>query len=90
MMAKKSAYFLAGLGVAGVSYFSSKENRQKTMVSFNNLKKRAESWMNKRKHPENLMTKAGHPDPLDVEDNKMVDEGAQYSVNYYNKEKQQK
>ena len=31
-------------------------------------------------------TNVGHPDPYDVEDNKMVSEGAQTSVHYYNQE----
>ncbi|MCM3573715.1 hypothetical protein M3172_11015 [Mesobacillus subterraneus] len=33
--------------------------------------------------------KAGNPDPLDVEDNKMVSEGAMYGVNYYNENLQE-
>ncbi|KIY21493.1 MULTISPECIES: hypothetical protein [Mesobacillus] len=33
--------------------------------------------------------KAGNPDPLDLEDNKMVSEGAMYGVNYYNENLQQ-
>ena len=33
--------------------------------------------------------KLGHPDPHNIEDNKMVDEGAMYSVNYYNETVQQ-
>ncbi|QFT89172.1 hypothetical protein FIU87_10985 [Bacillus sp. THAF10] len=32
--------------------------------------------------------KAGNPDPQDIEDNSMVSEGAQYSVDYYNKKMQ--
>jgi len=35
------------------------------------------------------MQKAGHPDPHDIEDARMVGEGAQYSVDYYNREEQQ-
>ena len=33
--------------------------------------------------------KAGNPDPMDVEDNKMVSEGAMYGVNYYNENLQE-
>ncbi|CAG9621673.1 hypothetical protein [Sutcliffiella rhizosphaerae] len=32
--------------------------------------------------------KAGNPDPEDIQDNNMVSEGAQYSVEYYNKKMQ--
>lgn len=31
-----------------------------------------------------LRSKVGHSDPEDLQDNRMVDEGAQFSVNYYN------
>jgi hypothetical protein len=34
------------------------------------------------------MTNEGHPDPHDVADNKMVNEGAMTSVQYYNEEVQ--
>lgn len=33
---------------------------------------------------EHLREKVGHSDPEDLQDNRMVDEGAQFSVNYYN------
>ncbi|BAB06637.1 hypothetical protein P4637_09075 [Halalkalibacterium halodurans] len=29
----------------------------------------------------------GHPDPYDTEDNRMVEEGALYSIQHYNKKK---
>jgi len=34
---------------------------------------------------EDLLVKAGNPDPEDIGDNNMVNEGAMYSVHYYNK-----
>ncbi|MRX73915.1 hypothetical protein GJU40_17405 [Bacillus lacus] len=34
------------------------------------------------------VAKGGNPDPQDIEDNKMVSEGAQYSVQYYNQTQQ--
>lgn len=34
-----------------------------------------------------LLKKAGHPHPYDEGDNNMVDEGAMYSVKYYNEQK---
>lgn len=33
---------------------------------------------------EDLLSKAGNPAPDDIGDNNMVNEGAMYSVNYYN------
>lgn len=34
------------------------------------------------------VNKAGQPDPLETADNKMVYEGSQYGVQYYNEKKQ--
>ncbi|MBU9711467.1 hypothetical protein [Evansella tamaricis] len=72
---------------AGTLYFSKEENREKTMLNWNRLRAK---WLNLRK--EDMETqykkKLGHSDPYDIEDNTMVDEGAQYSVSYYNKKQQ--
>lgn len=86
---KMNPYVLLGLGVAG-ALLSSKENREKAMDMVGKIKNKAmDFWGNtSRKEPE-LLEKAGSPDPYDIEDAKMVGEGAQYSVEYYNKEVQQ-
>ncbi len=88
---KSMGPLVLGIGIAGVSYLSSKENRDKVKhVYFKVKDKIVDIWC---KHdPSNcdeLIEKAGNPDPYDIEDNKMVDEGALYSVKYYNKELQQ-
>ncbi|TXC90702.1 hypothetical protein FS935_12390 [Metabacillus litoralis] len=36
-----------------------------------------------RDRDKEVIEKAGHPHPHDIEDNKMVSEGAAFSVNYY-------
>lgn len=78
---------LLGLGLAGV-YLSSKENREKAMDMVNQIKDKV---MNLWCPQENidLMEKAGHPDKYSLEDAKMVSEGSQYGVHYYNEEQQQ-
>ncbi|WP_108671532.1 hypothetical protein [Peribacillus acanthi] len=78
-----------GVGIAGVSYLSRKTNRDKTFALFTTLKNK---YFRKNDGPvttQQLIQKGGHPDPHDIEDNKMVDEGAMYSVHYYNKNEHQ-
>ncbi|GKU84434.1 hypothetical protein [Niallia sp. NCCP-28] len=66
---------IVGAGIGSLFIFSpmGKDiiNRIKTMFQSSNQ--------------ENLLVKAGNPDPEDIGDNNMVNEGAMYSVNYYNK-----
>lgn len=82
-----SPYLLLGVGVAGVSYLSVRNNRQKVVQAFQKVK---EMWGKQQSKPEiPLLKKAGHPDPHDIPDNRMVDEGALFSVNYYNHKEQQ-
>lgn len=91
-MAKKRSMnrvVLAGIGIAGVSLLSSKDNREKTRVIVNNVKVKVESWVKKQKRNKSPLTKVGHSNPYDLEDNKMVSEGAMYSVDYYNEQEQQ-
>ena len=87
-MAKNKSLLLAGLAAGAYAYFSKKENREKAMVAFNNTKSKINNYMETQKHNNSEMTKTGHPDPLDIPDNKMVDEGAMTSVQYYNEEVQ--
>ncbi|MFD1706201.1 YtxH domain-containing protein [Siminovitchia sediminis] len=54
------------------------------------VKEKAANLMGKTSENEqDLVIKAGRPEPYDIEDTKMVDEGAQYGVKYYNEEVQQ-
>lgn len=85
-MAKNKSLLLAGLAAGAYAYFSKKENRDKAVIAFNNTKSKINSYMESQKHNRSELTKAGHPDPHDIPDNKMVDEGAMTSVQYYNEE----
>ncbi|MEI4770739.1 hypothetical protein WAX74_14015 [Psychrobacillus sp. FJAT-51614] len=87
---KSNTLLLAGLAAGAYAYFSKKENRDKAMVAFNNTKAKVNSFMEAQKHNQSDLTAAGHPDPHDTPDNKMVDEGAMTSVQYYNDEVQNK
>lgn len=88
MSRKKNTLLLATLAAGAYAYFSKKENRDKAQVAFNNMKTKVESFMDTQKMNRDAETKVGHPDPYDTQDNKMVSEGAQTSVHYYNQEVQ--
>ena len=89
-MAKNKSLLLAGLAAGAYVYFSKKENRDKAIVAFNNTKSKVNAYIDAQKHQKSDLTSAGHPDPYDIPDNKMVDEGAMTSVQYYNEEVQDK
>ncbi len=73
---------------AGTYYFGKEENREKIMHNFKRLKSKLQN-KTREDHVPYLREKVGHSDPHDVEDNSMVDEGAVYSVNYYNENRDQ-
>ncbi|MBS4178638.1 hypothetical protein [Lederbergia citrea] len=86
-----SPYMLLGIGVAGASYLSSKDNRDKVKEVFYSIKDKVmDFWCEQNPSAcDDLIEKAGNPDPHDLEDTRMVGEGAMYSVEFYNKEEQQ-
>ncbi|MFK2825157.1 hypothetical protein QYG89_05590 [Bacillus sp. B190/17] len=80
-------YILLGAGAAAW-WLSKEENRAK----FDHFVHTAKKKMNKEVQPSKEVfpvEKAGHPHPEDIADNKMVDEGAQFGVHYYNEKEQQ-
>ena len=92
MIARKSVspYVLLGIGIAGATYLSKQENRDRAIELFQNIKKKSMSLLGMQASslPSELIEKAGHPNPYDDEDTRMVDEGALYAVDYYNKDVQ--
>ena len=90
MARKKNSFLLATLAAGAYAYFSKKENRDKAQVAFNNMKTKVDSFIDTQKLNRSTETKVGHSDPYDTQDNKMVSEGAQTSVHYYNQEVQDK
>jgi hypothetical protein len=86
-LAKKvSPFVLLGIGVAGATYVSLNNRKEKFVNTRNILKEKAMLFWPKQKPSacDSLLEKAGHPDPHDIGDNRMVDEGAMFSINYYN------
>ncbi|MBS4197220.1 hypothetical protein [Lederbergia citri] len=84
--------FWVGLGIAGASYLSKQENREKVMEFYQTAKQKVVDFLCEQNPSacEDLLEKAGNPDPHDLGDTRMVGEGAMYAVDYYNKEEQQK
>lgn len=78
---------VVGLGASAAWWLSSKPNRIKAQSSLRELKHKLKpSPFHKS---ETLpIKKGGIPHPHDIEDNKMVDEGALYSVRFYNEKMQ--
>ena len=82
-------YAILGLGAAGYAYFKNKDNRDKAMVAFNDSKVKVTDYIDKAKQSINDYREKDQSKAYDVEDRKMLDEGAQTSVQYFN-EKQEK
>ncbi|WP_416151298.1 hypothetical protein ACM26V_10120 [Salipaludibacillus sp. HK11] len=66
---------------AGSYYLGKEENREKLLNTFNSLKEKIQQPDGDNSY---LKEEVGHSHPEDIEDNSMVDEGAVFSVNYYN------
>lgn len=79
-------YLLVGASAAAW-WLSKEENRSKFDGWMSQAKKKlnGESMPSSETFP---VQKAGNPHPDDIADNKMVEEGAQFAVDYYNKKEQ--
>ncbi|QKS71791.1 hypothetical protein FLK61_34530 [Paenalkalicoccus suaedae] len=87
MLNKFTTSALAATAVAAASYFLGKEeNRTKIKQEFNRVKAQL-VHQTKEDTDKAYEEKVGFSDPYDIQDNSMVDEGAVYSVNYYNEHK---
>jgi len=75
--------FFATVIAAGSYYLGKPENREKITDAINQVKAKI-IHDPKQDYQSYLTEKVGHSDPDDIEDNAMVDEGATFSVNYYN------
>lgn len=79
-------YLLLGAGAAAW-WLSKDENRTK----FDGWMTQAKQKLSGETSPGDAFPvhKGGNPHPEDVDDNKMVSEGSQFAVNYYNKKENQ-
>lgn len=80
--------FVIAIGVLLGFLFGNKENRRKLKENFEDLKYKMSIFNSETNH--SLLKNAGIPDQLEdqditqLENAKMVSEGSQYGVNYYN------
>lgn len=79
------SFVLAGVGIGTAVWLALRPGNTKMQNLYSNVKNKFFPSPSLATPP---IEKAGHPDPHDVDDNKMVSEGAMYSVNYYNEKEQ--
>ncbi|WP_316570106.1 hypothetical protein [Neobacillus sp. YIM B06451] len=84
-MNRNTRYLVAGAGIGALLWYALKPSSM-------NMKEMVNSAVNKlpfgKNNMEPAVAKAGLSDPMDLDDNKMVSEGSQYGVHYYNKNEQ--
>ncbi|PLS07973.1 hypothetical protein [Neobacillus cucumis] len=82
-----SSLLAVGVGASAAMWLSNKPNRIKAETILRDWKRKIlpTAYQKSEQLP---IQKGGHPHPQDVEDNKMVDEGAMYSVQFYNEKMQ--
>ncbi|MFJ7825381.1 hypothetical protein [Psychrobacillus sp. NPDC096623] len=65
-------------------YFTNKNNKSQLKTAVKNSKTKLDSMVSSKNTKPSQMTKTGFSDPNDPDDNRMVEEGAMTSVQYYN------
>lgn len=78
-------YVLVGAGVGTLALLSTKPVRKKLLETYHQF----HSLFLQKQSTSTLPIEVGQPDPYDFEDSNMVNEGAIYSVQYYNEKEQQ-
>lgn len=78
-----SSLVAVGIGAGAAVWLSNKPNRIKAESMLRDWKRKLKP--NVYAKSEQLpIEKGGHPHPMDLPDNEMVSEGAQYAVQFYN------
>lgn len=80
---KRSMIIGAATALAAV-YLTSKNNKAQVKTAVKNSKTKIDSMVASKNTKPSQMTKTGFSDPHDPDDNRMVEEGAMTSVQYYN------
>lgn len=80
---KRSLIIGAATALAAV-YFTNKNNKAQLKTAVKNSKTKIDSMISSKNTKPSQATKTGHSDPNDPDDNRMVEEGAMTSVQYYN------
>ncbi|WP_053365092.1 hypothetical protein [Bacillus sp. FJAT-27245] len=86
-MNKNTRYMVAGAGIGALLWYALKPSKMGVKEMANTVVNKLPFGKNK---VEPVVAKAGLSDPMDLDDNKMVSEGSQYGVHYYNQNEQDK
>lgn len=78
-----SSLVAVGVGASAALWLRNKPNRIKAENFFRDMKRKVKPTVFEKAEALPI-DKGGNPHPQDIEDNKMVDEGAMYSVKFYN------
>ncbi|KYG32356.1 hypothetical protein [Alkalihalobacillus trypoxylicola] len=86
---KKAIYatVIAGAGAVTTVYLTDEERRERLKAKSKEMYHKVCALTNKKKGKTSIK-RMGNPDPYDIEDQRMVEEGALYSVQKYNEIKQ--
>ncbi|KMK74752.1 hypothetical protein [Alkalihalobacillus pseudalcaliphilus] len=80
------ATLIASASAATTVYLLNDKRRNELKTKSKDIYQKVCSLVGKEKKNSRQL-RMGHPDPYDIEDQKMVDEGALYSVKHYNQTK---
>ncbi|KIL48785.1 hypothetical protein KP77_19960 [Jeotgalibacillus alimentarius] len=81
-------FALLGLGAAGAAYFKKKENRDKARAAFEDSKVKVSQMVDDAKKSYDNYKTGEKTTDYSHEDDKMMSEGAQTSVQYYNEQQE--
>ncbi|NHM31517.1 hypothetical protein [Neobacillus terrae] len=81
---KTVTYVLAGAGIGALIMLARRQNK----VDLQGMVQTVKNKFSPSKAYSLPVEKAGLSDPMDIDDNKMVSEGSQYGVHYYNQKEQ--
>ncbi|TDQ42101.1 hypothetical protein [Aureibacillus halotolerans] len=87
IMMSSIAVGAAGAAAASVMVLKDRDKRERLFSTYTDWKQKVTDKFNSNNSLP--VDKAGIPDPQDEADNKMVSEGAQFGVQYYNEHKQE-
>ncbi len=87
---KSRSMLIGGMAAMAYTYFQKPANREKARMTLQNTMTRMSAFLDSKNVGPSQMTKSGYSDPNDPDDNRMVEEGAMTSVQYYNEEVQSK
>jgi hypothetical protein len=81
---KAATYVFAGAGIGALIMLARRQNK----IDLQGMVQTVKDKFSPSKAYSLSVEKAGLSDPMDIDDNKMVSEGSQYGVQYYNQKEQ--